>query len=158
MATLTLTRDQNNTITGAAIEGNTIDGFQNVTQSLQGGKLVAILTVDFSTVTVTDGIPVPAPILTATFTAGATAGVTTLTITETKDDASNKFAYIIGASAAEQPNVGDIITGFTDVTGTTASISSVTTSTYVAVYELDSENKVVKFLDHQITTGEIGTD
>ena len=47
MGSLSLVKDSSGNIVGASIAGNKIDGFVGATQSLAGGELRAVLTVNF---------------------------------------------------------------------------------------------------------------
>lgn len=94
-----------------------------------------------------------APALTATFAAGSVAGSTKATISDSAG-AGNHFAYSVSETTPETPATGDVITGSTTyVSGN--NITGVTAGKSVALYELDSSNKVVKFTAHTLTAEEI---
>lgn len=96
---------------------------------------------------------VATPSLTVAFAAGSVPGSTKATITETAGS-GNHFAYAVADSPQATPSVGTTVTGATTyVSGN--NITGVTAGKSVAIYELTTDNKVVKFVTHVLVTGEI---
>lgn len=157
MSKITLLRNEAGAITGAAIDGVAIDGFVSVTQSLAKGCLTTTLTMNFDCVEVASAIapPVPAPALEATFAEGTITGTTKAVIVD-QAGAGNKFAYKVGTTEFDTPNVDDVVADATayasgeDITGVDAD-----TNKYLALYELTAENKVVKFSGYTLESTEI---
>ena len=97
----------------------------------------------------------PAPALTVAFSAGSVTGSTKATITG-EAGSGNHFAYAVASTKHSTPNVGATVSNATTyVSGN--NITGVSAGNSVAIYELTSENKVVKFTAHTLTTGEIKT-
>ena len=154
MGSLSLVKDSSGNIVGASIAGNKIDGFVGATQSLAGGELSAVLTVNFDSVSITEQEPVPAPALTATFAAGTETGTTAATITGAPSG-GNHFAYVVSDTEVSRPNVGDVVVATPYTSGANITGVDDTTNKYVGLYELTNDNKVVKFLGHTLITSEI---
>lgn len=94
-----------------------------------------------------------APALAVAFEAGTVTGSTKAVITDVAAS-GNHFAFAVTDNAAAAPNVGDVIMGVTTyVSGN--NITGVTAGKVVTVYELDADNKVVKYVAHTLVAGEI---
>ena len=91
--------------------------------------------------------------LVVAFEAGTVSGSTKAVITD-EAASGNHFAFAVSDAPLATPNVGDVIMGVTTyVSGN--NITGVTAGKSVAVYELTSENKVVKFVAHTLVSDEI---
>lgn len=153
MSALVLTVNSSGNVTAATIDGNDVGPIVNVSQSLVRGNLQGSLTINFDSVTVNTST-VAAPTLGATFAADGTAG-TTITVTDTVGS-GNHFAYSVTPTAGATPNVGDNVTGTTNISGSTANIATTTAGTFVNVYELTGTNTAVKFVSHELLATEVG--
>lgn len=116
------------------------------------GASEAVMSTWFDTVKMPSNIATPT--LTVAFAAGTVSGSTKATITETAG-AGNHFAYAVADSPQATPAVGTTVSGATTyVSGN--NITGVTAGKSVAIYELTTGNKVVKFITHVLLSGEIG--
>lgn len=154
MGNLSLVKDNSGNIVGASIEGTNIEGFVGATQSLVGGELRAVLTVNFDSIDITEQAPVAAPALTATFAEGTETGSTTATISG-ELGSGNHFAYVVSDTEVATPNVGDTVVATLYTSGADITGVDDTTNKYVGLYELTTDNKVVKFLGHTLDISEI---
>jgi phi13 family phage major tail protein len=96
---------------------------------------------------------IAAPTLTVAWAAGTVSGSTKATITDAAGS-GNHFAYKKSATSIDTPNVGDTATGITSYTSA-ANITSVTAGDYIGIYEVTAADAVVKFVLHQVVSGEI---
>lgn len=154
MGNLSLVKDNSGNIVGASIEGTEIEGFVGATQSLVGGELRAVLTVNFDSITIAEQAPVTAPALTATFAGGTEVGATAATISD-ELGSGNHFAYVVSDTEIATPNVGDVVSATLYTSGADIAGVDDTTNKYVGLYELTTDNKVVKFLGHTVVSDEI---
>ena len=154
MGNLSLVKDNSGNIVGASIEGTEIEGFVGATQSLVGGELRAVLTVNFDSITIAEQAPVAAPALTATFAGGTDAGTTVANISD-ELGSGNHFAYVVSDTEIATPNVGDVVSATLYTSGADITGVDDTTNKYVGLYELTTDNKVVKFLGHTVVSDEI---
>lgn len=155
MSALTIKTDVAGKLVEVKIDDKVIDNVSDVSQTLTRGTLVATIKASFDSITVTEQSGEPAPALTVSFKAGTVDGATSAIITESAG-AGNHFAYKVADTAQETPNVNDVVMGATTyVSGN--NITGVTSGKSVAIYELTTENKVVKFAAHTLTEGEIYT-
>lgn len=156
MNALTITTDASGKVTEVKIDDKVIDNVTEVSQSLVRGELVATIKASFSSISTIEREKDDAAALTVTFSAGSALNSTKAMITGSAGS-GNHFAYAIAASTQSTPKVGDVISGATmytsgrDITGVAAGKS-------VAIYELTSDNKAVKFAAHTLTSGEIKTE
>lgn len=168
MSALVLKKDpETGNIVAAAIDGMELTGFRSVTQALNRNCLQATLVVEFDSVDVVEDVlepeeseepepeqPVVAPMLTVVYAAGAAEG-TKATITDTLGD-GNHFAYKVSSEEIPTPNVGDVVADATEYSsGDDIPGVDTVTNNCVGIYELDAENKVVKFAAHVVIDGEI---
>lgn len=155
MSALTIKTDAAGKLVEVRIDDKVIDNVSDVSQTLTRGALVATIKASFDSITVTEQSGEPAPALTVAFSAGSVTGSTKATITG-EAGSGNHFAYSVANTTQDTPNVNDVIAGATTyVSGN--NITGVTAGKSVAIYELTTENKVVKFAAHTLTEGEIYT-
>lgn len=153
MNVLNLVKAADGTIISASIDDKKLDEFVRVQQTLNGGELQATLVANFGEIVVTDQVLVSAPAIVPVFGVGSISGSTKATIA-IPAGAGNHFTYKVVESANATPSVGDLITGSTTyVPGN--DITGVTTGKIVLLYELDANNKVVKYVAHTLIAGDI---
>lgn len=153
MSALNITTDATGKVVKVMVDDKVIENVSDISQNLSRGALVATIKATFDSITVTEQTGTPAPALAVAFSAGSVTGSTKATITgEAGPD--NHFAYTVADATQKTPNVGDTVSGATTyVSGN--NITGVTAGKSVAVYELTSANKVVKFTAHTLVEGEI---
>ncbi len=151
MSVLSVTVNKQGKVVDADIDGKAITGVTEVTQSLTGGKLVALIKASFDTVNTIEQVLVPAPALSAVFSAGSVQGTTKAVATAT---AGNHLAYAVSNTAIATPSVGDAVVGATTYTSGN-NIIGVSAGKYVALYELDSANECKTFVSHLVVTGDL---
>ena len=99
------------------------------------------------------------PVLTYTYTlnayatAGSVSGSTKIIVTDTLDD-DDTLAYKVSSSEISTPDVGDTVSGTKSYTSG-KNITGVSAGKYIGVYELDSDDEVVKFTLIKLTSDEI---
>lgn len=153
MSVLNITTDLAGKVIDARVDDKVIENVTEVSQSFVRGELLATIKAVFDTINVTEQAGTPAPTITVAFAVGTVAGSTKATITGTAG-AGNHFAYAVSDTTPATPNVGDAVVGSTTyVSGN--NITGVVTDKVVAIYELTSDNKVVKFAAHTLIADEI---
>jgi hypothetical protein len=155
MSALNITTDATGKVVKVMVDDKVIENVSDVSQNLSRGTLVATIKATFDSIAVTEQAGTPAPALTVAFEAGSVTGSTKAIITG-EAGSGNHFAYAVADAAQATPNVGDAITGATTyVSGN--NITGVTAGKSVAIYELTTDNKVVKFTAHTLIDSEIKT-
>lgn len=155
MSALNITTDATGKVVKVMVDDKVIENVSDVSQNLSRGTLVATIKATFDSITITEQAGTPAPALTVAFEAGSVTGSTKAIITG-EAGSGNHFAYAVADATQATPNVGDTITGATTyVSGN--NITGVTAGKSVAIYELTTDNKVVKFTAHTLIDSEIKT-
>jgi len=155
MSALNIITDATGKVVKVMVDDKVIENVSDVSQNLSRGTLVVTIKAIFDSITVTEQAGTPAPALTVAFEAGSVTGSTKAIITG-EAGSGNHFAYTVADATQATPNVGDTITGATTyVSGN--NITGVTAGKSVAIYELTTDNKVVKFTAHTLIDGEIKT-
>jgi hypothetical protein len=96
---------------------------------------------------------VAASALTATATKGSTKGSTV--IAATPNTTGDSLVYVVSSTIVATPNVGDTVTGTSTLTSDNITGVNAKSKKYIAVYELDSNNKVVSFTLITLTSSDI---
>lgn len=151
MSVLNIILNASGGVASANVDGNDIGPVQSLSQNLVNGELVAVITSKYDTINVADGTPAPA--LTVAYAGGTAADSTAGTITGSPG-AGNRFAYKISIEELTHPVVSEIVPDTTDYTSGN-DIPNVASGNYVNMYELDSEDRVVKYDSHELQAGEI---
>jgi hypothetical protein len=85
---------------------------------------------------------------------GSTTGATE--ITASPNNSGDTLVYIVSSTTVATPNVGDTVSGTSTLTnGSDITSANATSNKYIAVYELDSNNKVVSFTLITLTSSDI---
>ena len=156
MSALNITTDTSGKVIEVKVDDKVIENVSDVSQNLTRGELVATIKATFDSITVTEQTGTPAPALTVAFAAGTVTSSTKAAITG-EAGSGNHFAYAVAGAVQATPNVGDAVTGATTyVSGN--NITGVTAGKSVAVYQLTTDNKVVKFTAHTLIGSEIKTE
>lgn len=95
-------------------------------------------------------IEIEAPSLVNTVAKGSASGTTKITATK---GVGNSLGTVVQATPVAKPNVGDLISNATAYT--TGDDLAVTVGQFVGLYELDVDNKVVKFANIEIKTADV---
>ncbi len=152
---LKLQVDSTGVVKNAFINDEDVGEVVSVSQSLVRGALQGSLTLNFTEVTVEAAPPEAPTLIVATFV-GSEESVT-ITITGPALGSGNRFAYKFVSPMGEvpaAPNKGDVISGTTNISGTSVAVAQGADGDGFLLYELDSQNKVVSYLGHKLTSGE----
>lgn len=150
MSVLALTANSNGVIIGASIDDVAIDDLVSATQALDRGTLRATIVANFDSIEVTEQAT---PSISGTFASGTVLNSTKITSVTVGE--GNHLEYRTATSAFVSPGVGDIISNATAYSLGTDIVLPAATYRHLAVYELTADFKVVKFVDHTLTDGEI---
>ena len=152
---LTLQVDTSGNVKHALINGEDVGEVVSVSQNLVRGALQGALTLKFTEVTVEAAPPEAPTAITATFVGSETN--IAITITAPTLGSGNRFAYKFVspmATVPAAPNKGDVITGTTNITGNSATVTQGADGDGYLLYELNNQNQVVSYLGHKLVAGE----
>lgn len=152
---LRLQVDTTGAVKSAFINNNDVGEVVYVSQSLVRGSLQGALTLKFDEVTVETTPPEAPAAITATFVGGTSS--IAITITAPTVGSGNRFAYKFVspmATVPTAPNKGDVISGTTNMTGSSATVNQGADGDGYLLYEFDGQNKVVSYLGHKLVSGE----
>lgn len=107
----------------------------------------------FDAVKMPNGVTALAGTLTLLFSEGLASGSTSAVITETAG-VSNHFVYVVTPTVVETPALNTVISAGTTYTSG-GGIASVVLGESVSIYEVDADNKAIKFATHVLVSTEI---
>lgn len=147
---LLLRTDLSGNVTQALINNNNVGELVSVTQALLRGALQGSLTLKFDSVSVEQ---IPLKVIEATFVGGESITVTISSALDT----GNRFAYkyVAGGGSAVEPALGDVIQDAIPIINSTVTVLEGAEGDKYLLYELDDKNRVVGFLAHTLTVGEV---
>jgi len=142
MSVLNITTDADGVLVSTSIDDVKLDNILDVKQSLVGGRLSATVTAVFDGITSTLLDSEKAPTLSAEISAGSVAGATKVTIDSIGE--GNHIGYTSYDTYVATPYVGATLNG-TVLYNQGNDIEYLNVGSVLAIYELTSENEIVKF-------------